>query len=687
MTDRGAPSPAPPTADLPDPSTLSPETGPKGQAHAAYARALAHLRTVQQPKGAVGGEVVWNPMLPCQYVILCHILGKDIPAARKRRVHLALAQQVRADGGWGMHPDSPSWLFHTTLGYVALRLLGHGDDDPLTAGALRWIRQHGGVVALPTWGRIWLALLGLYPWTGVQPILPELWLLPDAAPMHPRRLYCHMRLIYLGVSYVQGARITARPSPIAESIRAALYPEGYARVRFAEHRDDIAATDLYEAPGAGLRAAFAGLRALDRLSPGLLRRRALARALEHILFEFRSTGHVCLSPVNGLLFCLALHHADPHHPELDKALAGLEYWFWEDDDEGLRICGARSDIWDTAFLLQAIAEGPRLPVGASIARDASAWLPIAQCRGDIPGGAEHYREPADGGWGFADEHHPWPVSDCTAEALEALLRTRARGDMTTPLPLERQRAAVRFVLGRQNADGGFGSYEPRRGNMILKHFNPAEIYGNCMLEYSYSECTASCIRGLAHVRDELGGELGGALRADVDASIRRGADALLAQQHANGAWAGFWGIHFTYGTFFAVHGLLAAGLSPHHPAVARAREWLLAAQRPDGGWGESWEGNLHDKDIPLPPGEPSSVTQTAWALLTLMATSTDPTDARTRRVIDRGVAYLVARQTETGAWPPERATGVFFNTAVLDYRLYRQIFPAWALARWLGPAA
>ena len=63
-------------------------------------------------------------------------------------------------------------------------------------------------------------------------------------------------------------------------------------------------------------------------------------------------------------------------------------------------------------------------------------------------------------------------------------------------------------MSRQNDDGGFGSYEPRRGSMVLRHFNPAEIYGNCMLEYSYSECTASCVRGLAYARKQLGSSLG-----------------------------------------------------------------------------------------------------------------------------------------------------------------------------------
>jgi squalene/oxidosqualene cyclase-like protein len=661
---------------------MSSETRLRDQAAVAYAAALAHLRSVQQPRGALAGEVVWNPMLVCQYVIACAILGRPIADDRQRRIRRSLELQVRPDGGWGMHPDSASWLFHTTLAYVALRLLGATAEDPLARGALRWIRAHGGVVAIPTWGRVWLAMLGMYPWAGVQPILPEMWLLPDATPVHPRRLYNHMRLIYLGLSYVYGVRLQAPTTPLLAQIRDELYPEGYARVPFAAHRDEIAATDLYEAPGAGLRAAFAGMRAVERLTPGLLRRRALARAREHIEFEFRSTDYVCLSPVNGLLFTLALHHQDPRHPELGRALQGLEYWVWEDEAEGMRICGARSDIWDTSFLLQALAEGPALADARAIAQDAAAWLPRAQIRGDIPNGAEHYREPADGGWGFADERHPWPVSDCTAEALEGLLAVAEHLTEGTGLSLERQRAALRFVLRRQNEDGGFGSYEPRRGSMVLRHFNPAEIYGNCMLEYSYSECTASCVRGLASARRQLGAGLGAELAAEVDAAVRRGVAFLLATQHANGGWAGFWGINFTYGTFFAVPALLAAGLSPHHPAIVRAVQWLLAAQRPDGGWGESFEGVVQDRDLPLPPEEPSLATQTAWALLALLAT--DPDDARTLRAIDRGVGLLLARQGPDGAWPPERASGVFFNTAVLDYRLYRQVFPTWALARYLG---
>jgi lanosterol synthase len=607
------------------------------------------------------------------------VLGREIPEARKRTIRIALERQRRKDGGWGMHPDSDSYLFHTVLGYVALRLLGHDKGDPLCKGAMTWIRDHGGLYEIPTWGRIWLALIGLYPWSSTQPILPELWLLPDASPLHPRRLYCHMRLIYLGLSFVYGSRFVAPMSARVQEIKDELYPEGYDLRAFPRFRDRIAATDLFEAPSPGLRHAFAALRALERFSPTALRKRALARALEHIRFEHRSTGFVCLSPVNGLLFLLALHIADKNHPDLDKALRGLEYWVWEDDEDGLRICGARSDIWDTAFLLQALAEAPAPALAREIATPACRWLPTAQILEEIVGGAAHYREPAYGGWGFANEKHPWPVSDCTVEALEALMRTEHAGlsDEAGRLQLGRKLAAIEFVLRRQNDDGGFGSYEPRRGSMLLRRFNPAEIYGNCMLEYSYTECTGSNVRGLAHAYRVLGDEIPAELRARMRDAIARGQNFLLAQQRPSGAWLGFWGINTTYGTMFAVAGLLASGLGRGHPAIARGCRWLVESQREDGGWGESWRGMIEDRELDLAPGEKSTAVQTAWALLTLLDAA-----PHEHRAIDRGIAFLLEQQGEGGSWPRELASGCFFNTAVLDYDLYRQVFPAWALARW-----
>src|SRR5690606_21769299 len=168
------------------------------------------------------------------------------------------------------------------------------------------------------------------------------------------------------------------------------------------------------------------------------------------------------------------------------------------------------------------------------------------------------------------------------------------------------------------------------------------------------------------------------LRARMTAAIEHGARFLRSQLDPRcGAWLGFWGINVTYGTFFAVSGLLAAGVPTSDPAIRSGVGWLLDQQRPDGGWGESWDGMREERAIPLPDGEPSVVVQTAWALLTLLEAAPEE-----RAAIDRGIAYLAQTQGPDGGWPRERASGCFFNTAVLDYDLYRDIFPAWALARY-----
>jgi lanosterol synthase len=697
--------PAPSLASSPDHALASPT---RAELEAAYAAALAKLEAVQQPRGAWAGEAIWNPMLPCQWVIVQHLVGRPIPAERKARIRRHLELHRKRDGGWGMHPDIPgqldhldhldhghgspphresgpadkdhAWLFHTTLGYVALRLLGEDPNDPLLRDALAWIHRHGPLHTIPTWGRIWLALLGLYPWSEVQPLLPELWLMPDESPVHPRRLYNHMRLIYLGLSYLYGAAVEARPSPLLDELRRELYPAGWSRDEFRARRDTIAPTDLYEPIGPALQRMFDAARLVAKAVPAPLRRHALERAWQHIEFEFRSTDWVCLSPVNGMLFCLAMWSRDANHPDLARALAGIEYWVWEDDDEGFRICGARSDIWDTSFAIQAVCEGPSSPQAARLIERATTWLPIAQLRSDIPGGAAHHREPARGGWGFADEKHPWPVSDCTAEALEALLHAERRGwhHEASRLDVERRLAAVEFVLLRQNDDGGFGSYEARRGSMLLRRFNPAEMYGNCMLEYSYTECTASCVRGLAVARDALGARMPGELHARVGAAIERGVRFLLASQDSSGGWAGFWGVDRTYGTFFAVSGLLAAGLDHEHVALRRALRFLLSRQNDDGGWGERYEAVMLGQE----QRGPSRIVQTAWALLTLQAAAPE----RGKAAIERGLRFLLARQLPDGGWPHDEAVGVFFNTAVLDYRFYKLAFPTWALARALGHA-
>jgi 2,3-oxidosqualene cyclase len=635
---------------------------------AARDRALDHLASLQSPRGDWEGEMVWCPMITAQVVIARHVVGRPVDPATRDGVVRYFRGAATGDGVWGLHPESPGYVFVTTLVYVALRLLGVAPDDPLVVGARTWLQaQPGGVLAIPTWGKFWLALIAVYGWRGVTPVLPELYALPARAPFHPARWYCHTRYIYLAMAYLYGRRVTTDLGPITAALREELYAARWETLDFRAHRHDVAARDLHVRPGRGLRLLAAGMAVLDRMMPRVLRRRALARGLARIRFEQRESREQGLSPVNAVLNCLALWANDPDDPSLASGLAGLERWRWEDAG-GVRYAGARSSAWDTSFALRALFT-PGDDRHAPAIRRGAAFLRETQLGHELPRWWDEHREPITGGWCFSDGAHRWPVSDCTAEAVSALLETGHLLPRTERLAKTRVAQAADFILARQNRDGGFGTYEPRRGGRWLERFNASEMFGNCMTERSYVECTASCVGALARLRSRHA-----ALGARATPAIEAGVRFLRASQRGDGSIPAAWGIHFTYGAFHFAAGLRAAGVPPDDPSLARAAEWLVAHQRADGGWGEHWSSCVTDRYVEHTESQP---VQTAWALLALL----DVVGAQ-HRAVERGIEWLCARQQSDGGWPGGAVNGVFFGTAMLDYRLYPAYFPAWALARY-----
>src|SRR5260370_32279335 len=172
-----------------------------------------------------------------------------------------------------------------------------------------------------------------------------------------------------------------------------------------------------------------------------------------------------------------------------------------------------------------------------------------QACGELWGGASHQRDRILGGWCFSGGTHRWPVRDCTAEALTAVLVCHDVPDLIRPehrISPDRLRAAARFILSRQNRDGGFGTYERRRGGRLVERLNPSEMFGQCMTELSYLECTASAIRALQQfLRAGLAEN-----PAPVQRAIGRAVKLVLSRQRGDGSWLGFWGINFIYGTLF-----------------------------------------------------------------------------------------------------------------------------------------
>jgi lanosterol synthase len=642
---------------------------------AALDRALGHLLSLQRDRGCWEGEVVWCPMILAQYAIVRHIVGRGFDEVTRARIIQHFRATQIADGAWGLHPESPGYVFVTTLGYVALRLLGLSPDDALVAPAREWLRaQPGGVPAIPSWGKLWLALIDLYDYRGINPCPPELFLLPEWLPFHPSRYYCHTRYIYLALACLYGARVRGCLGPIVGELRRELYGTPYERIDFAAHRHDLAPGDVYARPSAWLRRVSDALALYERVRLGSLRQRALDHCSASIVYEQRTSRYQALSPVNGLLNCLAIWSRNPQHPDLGPSLEGLEAWKWEDDEAGIRYAGARSHTWDTAFVTQSLLEHPQLAEQAAAPlRRAYRFLRDAQMTEELPGYRREHREPALGGWCFSDGEHRWPVSDCTAEALCAVLMAhRAPGLVPAEDRISDQRLAqaVEFILQRQNPDGGFGTYERRRGSSFLESFNPSEMFADCMTERSYIECTASAVAALAHFREACPGLVDGRTHRALDRAIR----FLRGAQRPDGAFPACWGINFTYAIFHVVKGLRAAGVPPDDPSLMRSAQWLIGKQRPDGGWGEHYRGCLEERYVEHPQ---SQVVMTAWALLALMDVPGPRSDA-----VGRGISWLQAQQRPDGSWPQQAVNGVFFRSAMLDYRLYKSYFPVWALARY-----
>ncbi|HYI31363.1 MAG TPA: hypothetical protein VD863_26285, partial [Bradyrhizobium sp.] len=328
-------------------------------AQSTLAKGVARLHTLQRSNGSFEGEVIWCPMILAQYVLLRTFIRRPIAEAERGRMVLHFVRTQRGDGGWGLHAESQSYVFVTTLCYVALRLLGQSPDGAQTSRALQWLSaQPDGILGIPSWGKFWLSMAGLYEYPGMNPCPPEIFMLPKSSPVHPDQLYCHTRYIYLAISFLYGARFRADLGPIVAELRRELYLQPYDTIDFAKHRNTLAATDTYVPPTATLRRAWAAMAIFERCVPRLpplrsFRARALSTCLNRIRYEQGASNFQCLSPVNGILNAIVLFANDPDDPALDRSLAGIESWRWDDATDGIRFAGARSTSWDTAFAMLA----------------------------------------------------------------------------------------------------------------------------------------------------------------------------------------------------------------------------------------------------------------------------------------------------------------------------------------------
>ncbi|TIA87278.1 hypothetical protein E3P81_03998 [Wallemia ichthyophaga] len=620
--------------------------------------------------GEYGGPMFLLPGL----VISNYISG--VKLAEEQRVEIIRYLFNRAhevDGGWGIHIESPSTVFGTALNYTALRLLGVEADHPVMTKARGTLHKLGGATGSPAWGKFWLACLGVYDWDGVNPVPPELWLLPDWLPIHPTKWWIHCRQIYLPMSYLYGKRFIGRSTELTEQLKQELYVDPYASIDWSAQRNNVNKIDLFQPHSAVMDALNAALYyGYEPCSIPPLRQAALRKAYTHIVHEDENTCYQGLAPINKAFNQLCRLDADgPDSNAVKKHLEKTNDFLWLGPD-GLRETGTNgSQLWDAAFIAQALVETGlgEEEENKQATEKLLEWIDKCQIRQDPLYPA--YRQPTKGAWPFSTAEQGYTVSDCTAEGIKSVIYLQEYLKHTKHhVSYERLHDSVDLLLGMQNADGGFASYELTRGSKHLELLNPAEVFGKIMVEYSYPECTTSVVTALSlfkkHQPDYR--------REDIERTTNAAIKYIHAAQREDGSWYGSWAICFTYAAMFALESLSSVGEHyENSEKVRKACEFLLSKQKEDGGWGESY---LSCETEEYTQHQDSQVVQTSWVVLALLHARYPH-----KEPIKRAVRLIMSRQNKDGSWTQEAIEGIFNKNCAISYPNYKFSFTIWALGK------
>ncbi|CAM4618962.1 unnamed protein product [Lepidochelys olivacea] len=623
--------------------------------------------------GDYGGPLFLLP----GFLITCHVAKIPLPEGYRREMVRYLRSVQLPDGGWGLHVEDKSTVFGTALNYTSLRILGVGPDDPDLVRARINLHSKGGAVGIPSWGKFWLAVLNVYSWEGMNTLLPELWLLPTWMPAHPSTLWCHCRQVYLPMSYCYATRLTAGEDELVQSLRQELYVQDYSSIDWPAQRNNVAACDLYTPHSWLLTLANAILNVYEAHHSARLRQRAIAELYDHIKADDRFTKAISIGPISKTINMLVRWYVEGESsPAFQEHVSRIPDYLWLGLD-GLKMQGTNgSQLWDTAFAVQAFLEAGAQndPAFASCLRQAHEFLKITQIPDNPPDYQKYYRQMSKGGFPFSTRDCGWIVADCTAEGLKSVMLLQETCPFIAEhVPTGRLFDAVNVLLSMRNPDGGFATYETKRGGRLLELLNPSEVFGDIMIDYCYVECTSAVIQALKHFH----GAFPEHRAQEVRETLREGLAYCCRVQRADGSWEGSWGVCFTYGTWFGLEALACLQHTYENGAacreVSQACQFLVSKQMEDGGWGEDFESCEQRRYVQSPT---SQIHNTCWALLGLMAVRYPDVG-----VLEKGIKVLIDKQLPNGDWPQENISGVFNKSCAISYTSYRNVFPIWALGR------
>jgi len=655
---------------------------------AAIAQARQWLLAAQQDDGYWVGELEGDSILQSEYILLLAFLGQEHTDRARRAANMLIEKQL-PEGGWAMYPGGRIEPSGSVKAYFALKLTGHDPSAEYMQQARQAILAHGGADVVNSYTRFFLALLGQISYECCPAVPPEVVLLPKWFPVNLYMVSAWSRTMIVPLSIMSALRPVRRLDE-EQGIRELFIREPAdwppLRIPDAPQRSGLVSWDRF------FRGVDWVLKWCQRHGVTPLRRRAIDAARAWMLARFvGSDGLGAIFPpiVFSAIALRALGYADDS-PEMAECLGQLEALIVEDEQsDTLHLQPCKSPVWDTALVVRSLG-------AAGLGRDHPAlgrgidWLLDRQIT--VPGDWSETVAAEPGGWAFEYHNDFYPDVDDTALVLAALrTQFKENAGAADALPpdlrlaeqpateepteaavarLDRSTGAIErglaWLLAMQNRDGGWGAFDRNNNRRFLCHVPFADH--NAIIDPSTPDLTG-------HVLATLG-ELG--LRVG-DPAVDRAVAYIRRTQEANGSWFGRWGVNYIYGTGEVLAGLAAVGVPAGDAAVARAANWLLCCQKPSGGWGESANSYAPGHA----PGEgPETASQTAWAMLGLLAAGMEDHPA-----LAQAVHFLVDRQGADGAWEEPEFTGTGFpRVFYLRYHYYRIYFPLLALSRWAASA-
>lgn len=595
-------------------------------------------------------ELESNVTIVSEYLMLLHFLGlKDEKRDRKIINHIIRNQSP--DGTWSLYQGGKGDISTTVEAYFALKLAGMSSDDEPLSKAREFILREGGLEEARVFTKVYLALFGQFDWKAIPSLPVEINLLPSWFPLN----------IYSCSSW---ARSTVVPLSMVVTFKPVrTVPEGAGIRELYKNPDRLPPITPQKLSRLSWKKMFFMLdriiKAFESMPIKPFRQTALDRTEQWILEHQEATGDwggIQPAMINSVLALATMGYAATSEP-IQKGLEALERFTIVNDNE-LALQSCISPVWDTALSGLAMLYSGIERDHRSLAKSCT-WLASKQIfrKGDWSV-KRPYLEP--GGWAFEFDNSWYPDVDDSAIVLLFLYKF-ADTKFIKPENLEK---GLRWVLGMQGKDGGWGAFDVDNNLWLLNQLPFGDL--EAMIDPSTADLTGRVL--------ELLGSIGYGLSDD---RVKRAVEFLKKDQKENGSWRGRWGVNYLYGTNNVLSGLKSIGEDMSSPYIRKAVTWMKSIQNPDGGWGESCESYKKCAGEECIESTPS---QTAWVILALIAAG----EVSSREVM-KGVDYLLKYQKADGTWDEEAFTGTGFpKYFFLRYDNYRNCFPMMALGKFLS---